>query len=236
MEILRTPALKARIFMTSPSQDIVQSPPVNGDKETNFRKFEERYQRQIEAEKAEKEEIKQQLAQLQSQLQRGTNFSAQDEDDDEPYVSPKKLQKRLDNFGEYTKKQTQSDIKNAVSQALAEERKQQWLKTNTDFYDVMKHANKLAETNPDLAESILSMPEGFERQQLVYKNLKALRLHEDAKPQPSIQDKIDANRRSPYYQPSGVGAAPYGHVGDFSPVGQKSAYDKMQELKARLKG
>ena len=49
------------------------------------------------------------------------------------------------------------------------------------------------------------------------------------------QEKIDANRKSPYYQPSGVGAAPYASAGDFSDSGQKSAYAKMQELKSRLR-
>ena len=54
--------------------------------------------------------------------------------------------------------------------------------------------------------------------------------------EPSIQDKIDANRRSPFYQPSGIGSAPYaGPDGDFSAAGQKTAYDKMQELKSRLR-
>ena len=89
--------------------------------------------------------------------------------------------------------------------------------------------------NPELAESILEMPEGFERQKLVYKNIKALGLHKPAEKQASIQDKIDANRRSPYYQPTGVSAGPYAGTGDFSKSGQKNAYDKMQQLKAQLR-
>ena len=52
---------------------------------------------------------------------------------------------------------------------------------------------------------------------------------------PSIQDKIDSNKRSPYYQPSGISAAPYAGGGDFSPAGQKNAYAKLQELKSRLR-
>jgi len=79
------------------------------------------------------------------------------------------------------------------------------------------------------------MPEGFERQKLVYKNIKALGLNMPEVKQPTIQDKIDANKRSPYYQPSGVGTAPYASVGDFSSQGQKQAYAKMQELKNKLR-
>jgi len=81
------------------------------------------------------------------------------------------------------------------------------MKNNPDFYEVMNHAQKFAERDPELAESILTMPEGFERQKLVYKNIKALGIHKKEEPKPSIQETIDKNRRSPYYQPSGVGAA-----------------------------
>lgn len=138
-------------------------------------------------------------------------------------------------FGEQSKQQTQSDINQAVHQALKEERKQNWIKTNPDFYEVLQNAEKFAQADPELAESILEMPEGFERQKLVYKNIKALGLHKPQVKQPSIQEKVDANRRSPYYQPSGVATAPYASVGDFSQGGQEQAYKKMQELKKQLR-
>jgi len=79
------------------------------------------------------------------------------------------------------------------------------------------------------------MPEGFERQKLVYKNIKALGLHKAPEKQSTVQDKIDANRKSPYYQPTGVGSAPYSQVGDFSDNGHKLAYEKMQALKKQLR-
>ena len=119
--------------------------------------------------------------------------------------------------------------------ALREERKNNWIKSNSDFYDVLQHAEKLALRDPDLAESLLEMPEGFECQKLVYKTIKAQGLHKDAPKEPSIQQKIDANRKSPFYQPTGVGTAPYSSQSDFSPAGQKDAYTKMQELKNRLR-
>jgi hypothetical protein len=80
------------------------------------------------------------------------------------------------------------------------------------------------------------MPDTFERQKLVYKNIKAFGLDRPEAKQPSIQEKIDSNKRSPYYQPSGVGSAPYASAGDFSASGQKQAYDKMKELQNRLRG
>jgi hypothetical protein len=79
------------------------------------------------------------------------------------------------------------------------------------------------------------MPEGFERKKLVYQNIKELGINKPEQKQPSIQDKIDANRKSPYYQPSGVGTAPYAQVGDFSEAGQKNAFAKMRELQKQMR-
>ena len=199
------------------------------DKELNFRALEAKYQKALDQERAEK-------VRLQQELQEKSRVSVHEEDDDnEPYVDHKKLNKTLSRFGEQTKQQTQHEIQNAVQTALKEERKQNWIKSNPDFYEVLQHADKFAERDPELAESILEMPEGFERQKLVYKNIKALGVHKPEQKQPSIQDKVDANKRSPFYQPNGVGSAPYSSVGDFSAGGQKNAYEKMQQLKSKLR-
>jgi len=100
----------------------------------------------------------------------------------------------------------------------------------------MQHVEKFAQMDPELADTILEMPDTFERQKLVYKNIKALGVHKPKVVEASIQAKVDANRKSPYYQPTGVSPAPYNNsAGDFSPSGQKNAYDQMQKLKAQLR-
>lgn len=216
--------------MASPTQD--QTQPTEhkpSDKELNFRALEQKYQQQLAAERAERERLARELE------EKSRTIPQDDDDDSEPYVDKKKLNKTLHKFGEQTKQQTQAEIKQAVNHALQEERKNNWLKNNPDFYDVLQHAEKFAAADPDLAESILEMPEGFERQKLVYKNIKALGIHKPKVAESTIQQKVDANRRSPYYQPSNVGSAPYAASGDFSPSGQKSAYEKMQALKNQLR-
>lgn len=206
----------------SVNQNIENKP---SDKELNFRALERRTQ---EAERRAQE--------AERALQERSQISHQDDDDDsEPYVDHKKLNKKLAKHGEQTRQQTSAQINEAVHHALKEERKANWLKSNPDFYDTLKYAEKFAEADPELAETILEMPEGFERQKLVYKNIKALGLHKPPPKEMSIQEKIEANRRGPYYQPTGAGAAPYQSSGDFSAQGQKEAYNKMQELKNRLR-
>lgn len=199
------------------------------DKELNFRALQSKYEKQLAEERSKREEAERLAQEALARKQQ-----EEDETEPEPYVDHRRLEKKLAKFGQ----STQSDIQKAMEiakQAAKEELKQEmWLEKNSDFYSVMKNADKLYETDQELAETILKMPEGFERQKLVYKSVKALGLHQEKK-QPSIQEKIDANRRSPYYQPSGVGAAPYSASGDYSPAGQKNAYDKMKELQSRLR-
>lgn len=216
--------------MSTPTQENTVPTQENkvSDKELNFRALEAKYQRQLEQERNGR------LA-AEKQVQESRQQPSQDDEDNEPYVDNKKLDKKLARFGQQQSQQTQTEIQKAVQSALADERKNNWLKNNPDFYDVLQHADKFAQRDPDLAESILEMPEGFDRQKLVYKNIKALGIHKPEQKPPSIQDKVDANRKGPYYQPSTVGTAPYASTSDFSPAGQKNAYQKMQELKNKLR-
>ncbi len=217
--------------MTEQAENQVQT-PVTSDKELNFRALESRYQRQLEQERAarlEAERIAQEASQRRQQPE------DDDEDDSEPYVDHKKLNKKLSNFGQRTQSDIQKSMEMVKHQAKEEIKQEMWLENHGDFYDVMQNADKLYAKSPKLAESILRMPEGFERQKLVYLNIKELGLDRSAPPEPSIQQKIDANRKSPYYQPSGVANSPYAAQGDFSPSGQKNAYEKMQQLKAQLR-
>jgi len=218
--------------MTVPVQDNAIQEPKPNDKEYNFRQLEAKYQRELAQERARREEaeriasdMKNQRAQIQ-----------EDESDNEPYVDHKKFEKKMSAFEKRMEEKIEKKTEEKARVLIDGEKRDLWMRQNPDFYDVLQHAERFSQENPELAETILEMPEGFERQKLVYTNIKALRLDKPEQKQPSVQDKIDANRRSPYYQPSGVGAAPYNAgQGDFSPAGQKNAYAKMQELKSRMR-
>jgi len=217
---------------SAPQNESPESAQKQSDKEYNFAQI----RQQLERERQEKLGLKEEIEKLKKIAEE--RFSHKEEDDssdDEPYVDHKKLKKELVRNFQQIKKETESDIQTAVNRALSEERQRSWIKNNPDFYDVMQHAQTFADKDPELAETILEMPEGFERQKLVYKNIKALGLHKKEEPKSNVQDKIEQNRRSPYYQPSGVATSPYANNGDFSPAGQKSSYQKMQELKNRLR-
>ncbi len=212
--------------------------PVNteqkpNDKEYNFRQIEKKLSEEREArvrEAARVGELEKEILSLRAQ-----QTQVEEEDTSEPYVDHKKLTKTLSKFGQNTQSEIQKAMEIAKKNAKEELKQEMFLESKPDFYDVIQnHANKLMEVAPELAGSILKMPDSFERQKLVYHNIKSLGLDKPQAKEQSIQEKIDANRKTPYYQPSNVGASPYAAVGDFSSSGQKNAYSKMQELKKRL--
>jgi hypothetical protein len=226
--------------MSAETQPKTQEQPqeqekAQNDKEINFAKV----RKQLEEERAARQAAELRASEyertLQQRQQAKRDLEEEEDDNDEPYVDHKRLDKKLAKFGQKTREETQQEIKKEVNIALAEERKTQWLRNNPDFYDIMNHAQSFADRDPELAESILQMPDTFDRQKLVYRNIKALKLHQKEEPKSSIQDKVDQVKKGAFYQPSGVGTAPYVPMGDCSPAGQKTAYAKMKELQNKLR-
>lgn len=201
------------------------------DKELNFRMLEAKYEKQLAQERAARQEAEKQTQEALAKK----NAPIEEDEDSEPYVDHKRLNRTLSSFEKKMEEKIDRKAEEKARSMIDQNKRDNWLKNNPDFYDVLQHAEKFAQKDPELAESILEMPEGFERQKLVYKTIKSMGLHMPEVKQPSIQDKIDSNRRSPYYQPSGVGTAPYASHSDFSANGQKDAYSKMQELKKRMR-
>jgi hypothetical protein len=89
-------------------------------KEINFRKQEAMYLRQVEQERNEKEKLKQELESLRRQPQQ----TQEDDDESEPYVDHKKLNKKLSSFGQTTQSEIQKAMETA-KQAAKEELKQE---------------------------------------------------------------------------------------------------------------
>jgi len=218
--------------MTAPVQDQVTTQP--SVSEINFRKQEQQYQRRLEEADRRREEAERQVKEL---LNRQHQEPEEEETTDEPYVDHKKLDKKLKKFGQQSKTEIQNDIRQAVAQAKEEARQEAFLENNPDFFDYLENnVEKFANTHTALAKSLHKMPDTFERKVLVYETMKKLGVDKPAIKESAIQQKIDQNQRGNFYQPTNIGAPGYASTaGDFSATGQKNAYDKMQELKNRLK-
>lgn len=202
------------------------------DKEINFRKIEEKHRRELSEMQARLEETERKVQEARKPYK-----DDDDDNDDEPYVGHKRLEKKLSSFERKIEEKIDRKAEEKARMLIGQKEEEDWIKNNADFGDVLKEENlvKLVNKAPGLAESIKRMPDGIEKQKLVYNTIKTMGLDKPEQKQSSIQEKIDANRRSPYYQPSGMGTAPYNSVGDFSDAGQKNAYTKMKELQKRLR-
>lgn len=213
----------------NPVQQQVEQKP--SDKELNFRAMEAKHRREMQEMQSRLEEVEKRA----QEANKRPPVAEDDDDDDEPYVAPKKLDKKLDRFGQKTQGEIQKAMEIAKHAAKEELKQEMWLEKHPDFYDILKHAQTLYEKDQELAENILEMPEGFARQKLVYKSIKTMGLDKPPAKEQSIQDKIDANRRSPYYIPGGPATPPYSSAGDFSPSGQKNAYEKMKQMQKNIR-
>lgn len=196
----------------------------------------------LEQERAEKERLKMEKQQLEQERERFARGSKREEDEDddmgsEPYIDPKTLNRKLSKLESKFESIVERKAEEKARGMIEAEKRDAYLKQNADFDQMMQPdvIQKFAEKCPGMAEAILKMPEGFDRQRLVYEAIKNTGVTKKDEPQQSVQQKIDSNRRSPYYSPSGVGSAPYASAGDYSPAGQKNAYTKLQELKGRLR-
>src|SRR5215470_2003507 len=158
------------------------------DKELNFRALEAKFQKQLEQEKAEKLEMQRQIQELREKTQKHTERD--EEDDAEPYVDHKKLEKKLAYLEKKLEEKFDKRAEEKSSKMIQKEKEQAWLENNPDFYEVMQqNAEKLMQKAPHLADAILRMPDGFERQKLVYYNIKSLDLDKPEAKQPSVQEK-----------------------------------------------
>lgn len=218
-------------------QQNVQNTKQN-DKEYNFSQLRQQLEREKQERLVAQQEqlaLKQELEKVQKIAQEHFSKKEEEDDDDEPYVDSKRLEKKLSKFEQRLDEKIDQKASVKAQKIFEDFQREQWLKNNPDFYEVMQNAQKIQDSDPEYAETILKMPDNFERQKLVYKAIKASNLHKPPENKQNIQQKVDQNRRNPYYQPGAIPSAPYQNQADFSPTGQKSAYDKMKEWQSRVR-
>lgn len=224
--------------MTVNNQPQEAQAPVEKKEEDKAHNF-ELMRRRLEKTEAARLEAEQRLAQLEKQLQQKQQSRAQEDEDeytDEPYVDHRRLKKELNKVAPKIKEETLGDVRQLVRDVMQQERQALWMKNNPDYYDVMQHAQRLADKDPELAETILEMPEGFERNKLVYKNIKAFELHKKPEERSSIQEKIDRNKQHPGYQPTGVSPGANGMPfisgqRDYSPDEGRAAIERIKQIR-----
>lgn len=217
--------------MTVPSQN-AENQPQSNEKEINFRAMQAKYERELEAERRARQQAEEKAASLERSRHTAPKEEEEDDSDDQPYVDKRVLSKTLNKFAQGFEQKIEKKAEEKARAMLQEERQLNYMRQNPDFHSVMSSDNiqKFAEKYPSIAENILeNVPEGFGRQKLLYQTMKDMGIGKKEEPKPNIQEIIDKNKQTPF-QPSSWGSAYQGQKGDFSPAGQKAAYERTQQL------
>jgi hypothetical protein len=224
--------------MTVPAPQAESQPSTEqktSDKEFNFGQL----RKQLEQERQARLQAEERISQVEreaKELQAAKSKHADDdEDSSEPYVDHKVLKKQLAKFEATMDKKIEQKAEEKARMMVEGERQNTFLKEHPDFHNVMNEdlMNKFAEKHPGIAQGFLAMPKNFDTQKLVYETIKSLGVEKKT----DIQDTINRNQRHPgHYSGPQSAAPPFAAAGDFSPAGQKAAFAKLQELKARLSG
>lgn len=205
------------------------------EKEINFRKQEEMYKRQLEQEKQARLAAEERATKAE-QARAKTPTDDDDDASDDPYVDHKVLTKKLAKFEKNMDGRIEEKAKEMAGKMLEQRDKEEYFGQHADFNEVMSPENlqKFYEKHTTLAKNLARLPDGFDKQKLVYENMKALKVGQKEE-KSDIQEKIDQNRRGGFYQPSGMGSPPHSAQSDFSPAGQKAAFEKVKALRNNLR-
>lgn len=206
------------------------------EQQLNFarlRQEKERFAQLAEQEKQARLQLEERLRQFEQSKSRQEDPD-DDEEDSEPYVDRKKLNKVLSKW----EQKFDQKVEEKVAKRLEDERKKDYLirlkSEYKDFDEVLnaETAEKFSQDHPGLAKNILDLPDEYQRTKMAYETMKSLGVHKKPEAKP-IQDKINENQRQLYFRPSTV-SGPGTNSVDFSVQGQKAAFDKMKQLQARV--
>lgn len=122
-----------------------------------------------------------------------------------------------------------------------EEEKQNFLpRLKSQFHDydsVMSEANiaKLEQTSPAFLKTVLKIDDDYERRLLTYEYLKS-QIGKIEEPKSSIQDRVEENKRNPYYSPAGSGTPAAVDFDIKSKSARDQAYAKLKAAQRRPLG
>lgn len=227
--------------VANPQNPVADEKPSNREENLrNLVKKAERAEMERDQERAEKAQLLQRMQELEARMNQ-SNSSDDLELEDEGYIETRKLKKVLARFEQKIDQKMDQKTEQNARRLLDEERQRSsiyHLKTEyRDFDQVMTEdtVNRFAEKHPGMANTIMKIPDEYERKKMAYEAIKTLGLHEKKSETP-IQERVDRNQKNLYFTPSGVGTSSH-PAGDFSKSGQKAAYEKMKSLaRAPLSG
>jgi hypothetical protein len=221
---------------TVTNQQSTDKVAVDTSKDYNFAQVRKQLQESTRAAEQAKREAEQAKQELEA-LKRGRDEQEDYDSSSEPYVEHRTLDKRIKKLEENFEKKIERQAEMKARAIFEQHQQQTFLRNNPDFNEIMSPEllQKFGDKHPSIAESLMAMPDSFDRQKLVYENIKALGIHKPPE-KPPIQETIEKRRVSAYYQPTEASTPPYAANPDCSEAGQKAAYEKIQAIMKGRRG
>lgn len=218
----------------------------HSDKELNFRQLEasreaERKAKEVEKEarmraEFEAEMLKRELEEIKQMLQPKEKDPL---DEVEDYVDPDRLKAKLkieraalERKAKDIAKQTYDEIKREEQEKEKRDFLGRLKKEYPDYDQVMNENNLLTleKVDPLFLDTVLAIPDDYERRKKTYAKLKAL-------PQPeekvSIKEKVVENQQNPYYIPAGSGTPTAVEFDIRSKSARDAAYAKLKSAQRK---
>ncbi|MDE1970969.1 MAG: hypothetical protein KGI50_05335 [Patescibacteria group bacterium] len=215
--------------MTVPAQEVSDNKPtVQQENFAAIRRKMEETDRRYSEEKQKRMELEKQMEDIRKR------FYGNDDDDSDEFVEKKYIRNEFS--------RVEKDINNIKQETkrLEEERMKReqdlWMHSHPDFEEVLKSANDFEKDNQEVANSLLNIPEGFERYKSAYNMIKLYKEAKNKPAAPTMQDHINNNRRPMYYAPSGMATPPSQQFkGSYTKEEMKSAHEAMLALKNEMR-
>lgn len=220
----------------SPEQKVSESP---SDKELNFRRLEAAREADRDARvraELENQMLKREIEEIKVLLQPKEKDPL---DEVEDYVDPARLKAKLSIERTALERKAKEIAKNTYQEIKKEEeekeKKNYIARLKRDYPDYESVMNEstlmtLEQIDPIFLETVLSIPDDYERRAKTYKKIKSLPKPEE---KVSIQDKVAENQQNPYYMPSGSGNPSAVEFDIRSKSARESAYAKLKAAQKR---
>lgn len=218
-----------------------QQPPAS-DKDVNFanlRKQAEEARYVASQAQLENQRLQQELESLKRQVSRPVE--EEDDETSEPYIDKKALKRELNRFKANLDQEVESRVARRLEEAQSRDFVYRLKAEYKDFDDILtpENASKLEQVDPDFAKEILAERDEYRKRKLAYHAIKAAGIHRKVEPprEMTAEEKIEANKRNPYYRPSASGqgtpSAPAVHsLGGqrYSEADRKAAWERLKGM------
>lgn len=209
---------------------------VNQDKEVNFRRLETAWEREKEA--RYQAEMKSQLLQKEIEMIKASLAPVERDplDEIEDFSDPVQVKEKINKKLNGMLSSFERKAKEIVEKTVDEKNKVNWdkrlKKDYPDYMDVVtpEACTKLEQSDPLFLQTALKLQDEYDRGEAVYQYLK----RQKKAPQPSIQEKVENNKKNNYLIPDSHGI-PTAAI-EFDVSTRKSRDEAYAKLKAAQRG